>query len=145
MRYGRRTLTPDEIRRYAALRCVQYVGERTLVLTLDFRRSLYEAWEREPSVATVRAGLLEAGIDERDLGFKLSHDLERGFRRSGRPSRSNAPKASDPTAVPGAGIAADGRGSAGYEARRALVASGSFAVSVKKMASWQNPHRPRES
>lgn len=129
MNYKRKSLGPAQIGRLAASEAVRYVGERTLVLTLAFRRSLYDAWEANPGVEAVRGGLLAAGIDEGELGFGLAHEVERGFRRHGRPSRSNAPSASDPTVVPGAGLALEGDGGcSGYEARRALLASGSFVA-----------------
>ena len=94
MQYERKALTPEQIGRLAANERVLYVGERTLVLTLEFRTELYRSWELDPGTATVRAGLVAAGIDERELGFGLAHEIERGFRRSGAPKRSRSPVAS---------------------------------------------------
>ena len=128
----KRTLTSEQIERIAANECVRYVGERTLILTVAARTQAYEAWERDRDAEAVREFLAGVGLDEDELGYSLSKDLSRHFAQYGRPRKSNSPRSSDPTVVPGAGLALElgPDGVSGWEARRALVESGAFATTA---------------
>lgn len=136
----RRALTGEQIERIAANECVRYVGERTLILTVAARAGAYEAWERDRDAGAVREFLSGVGIDEDELGYGLSKDLSRRFARYGRPRKSNSPSSSDPTVVPGAGLALElgPDGTSAWEARRALVESGAFTTTATGRF-WPSP------
>lgn len=147
-RYERKRLSEEQIGRLAANTGVLYVGETTLVLTLDLRQRLYDMWEQSPLQETVRSGLLEEGIDVYEAGDWVPRQLISVFRRCGRPTRTERPSRRDPTMVPGAGL---GRGAgapatdaatdapAPYrEARRELIGTGDF-VATPTGRLWPAP------
>ena len=140
MSRDKKAFTREQIERIAANESVRYVGESTILLTLELKRRAYEAWEQDPHAGAVRSVLAEAGLDETRIGYNLAREMSGHFRRYGPPTKSGSPSLSDDTVVPGACLALEPEpdGASGWEARRALVDSGSFARTAAG-SLWPSP------
>lgn len=100
---GGTTLSDEQVERYAKNRGVLYVGGTRVILTLGLRQEAYDAWEADPRPAVIRQVMLDAGIDEREIGRGIACALAKSFRQYGRPTRSNAPTRGSERLVRGAG------------------------------------------
>lgn len=66
------------------------VRENRLLLTMEFRQQVYEAWVRRPERSTVRRMLEVNGFDTQRLGLNFTKSVESVFKRGGRPKFSKA-------------------------------------------------------
>ena len=66
------------------------VRENRLLLTIEFRQQVYEAWIRRPERSTVRRMLEANGFDTQRLGLNFTKSVESVFKRGGRPKFSKA-------------------------------------------------------
>ena len=82
--------SPEEIEALKKNPNVLEVRENRLLLTIEFRQQVYEAWIRRPERSTVRRMLEANGFDTQRLGLNFTKSVESVFKRGGRPKFSKA-------------------------------------------------------
>ena len=82
--------SPGEIEALKKNPNVLEVRENRLLLTIEFRQQVYEAWIRRPERSTVRRMLEANGFDTQRLGLNFTKSVESVFKRGGRPKFSKA-------------------------------------------------------
>lgn len=82
--------TKDEIEQLRANPCARYVSENKVMWTLEYRQEMYERWLQNPSTATIREVMKEHNIDPSLLGCKIIGDIQKNFKRHGRPSNGGS-------------------------------------------------------
>lgn len=69
---------------------VAEVRENRLMLTIEFRQRIYEAWILRPETSTIRQILEANGFDTQSLTLNFAKSIGRVFQRGGRPRTSRA-------------------------------------------------------
>lgn len=117
---------------------VLYICRNRLVLTVDFKKEIYEKWIEDPRPQTVREMLVSNGFDPCTLRYDFYKNIAYAFIRSGEPKRSRLPAGAGKGAAIGMASGTGGApasmpgGKKGNEAgqkRQALIDTGKFVAS----------------